>query len=113
MCLLRGQIHLRLSSTQLAKECFLEALSLDVRCYDAFVALVGGEMMGVEEGQPINDLASTSSQLKRPSSSEWDTIQGLCYQDQTEECADFIRMMYTVRLKKVRARVDLFIRSRS
>lgn len=51
MCLLRGQIHLRLSSTQQAKECFLEALSLDVRCYDAFAALVGGEMMGVEEGE--------------------------------------------------------------
>jgi hypothetical protein len=50
MCLLRGQIHLRLSSTLQAKESFLEALSLDVRCYDAFQALVGGEMMGVEEG---------------------------------------------------------------
>lgn len=41
---------MRLSSTQQAKECYLEALSLDVRCYDAFVALVGGEMMTVEEG---------------------------------------------------------------
>lgn len=50
MCLLRGQIHLRLSSTLQAKESFLEALSLDVRCYDAFNALVAGEMMGVEEG---------------------------------------------------------------
>jgi anaphase-promoting complex subunit 6 len=81
MCLLRGQIHLRLSSASQAKESFLEALSLDVRCYDAFQALVGGEMMTVEE--------------------EWDTIQGLCYAEQTEECAEFIRMMYTIRLKKV------------
>ena len=51
MCLLRGQIHLRLSSATQAKESFLEALSLDVRCYDAFSALVGGEMMTVEEGE--------------------------------------------------------------
>lgn len=51
MCLLRGQIHLRLSSAAQAKESFLEALSLDVRCYDAFSALVGGEMMNVEEGE--------------------------------------------------------------
>lgn len=50
MCLLRGQIHLRLSNTQEAKQAFLEALSLDVRCYDAFQALVGGEMMSVDEG---------------------------------------------------------------
>ena len=32
---------------------------------------------------------------------EWDTIQSLCYKEQTDECAEFIRMMYTVRLKKV------------
>jgi hypothetical protein len=32
---------------------------------------------------------------------EWDTIQSLCYREQTDECAEFIRMMYTVRLKKV------------
>ena len=34
---------------------------------------------------------------------EWETIQSLCYREQTDECAEFIRMMYTVRLKKVSA----------
>lgn len=33
---------------------------------------------------------------------EWEFIQGLQYQAQTGEDADFVRMMYTVRLKKVR-----------
>ncbi|CED84346.1 Anaphase-promoting complex (APC), Cdc16 subunit [Phaffia rhodozyma] len=79
-CLLRGQIHLRLSATARAKECFVEALSLDVRCYDAFVALVDGQMMGVEE--------------------EWDFIQNLCYREQSDDLSEFIQMMYTIRLKK-------------
>lgn len=33
---------------------------------------------------------------------EWDFIQSLPYHAQTEQDAEFIRMMYTVRLKKVR-----------
>lgn len=32
---------------------------------------------------------------------EWNFIQGLAYQAQTGDDADFVRMMYTVRLKKV------------
>jgi hypothetical protein len=120
MCLLRGQIQLRLSSSLQAKESFLEALSLDVRCYDAFQALVGGEMMGVEEGEsalriscfpllPFRLFARIeliSASLSRFSSGsfllEWDMIQSLCYKEQTEECAEFIKMIYMTRLKKVR-----------
>ena len=41
---------LKLSRTQAAKECFMEALALDVKCYDAFEQLVNGEMMTVDEG---------------------------------------------------------------
>lgn len=33
---------------------------------------------------------------------EWEFIQGLEYRAQTGDDADFVRMMYTVRLKKVR-----------
>lgn len=50
MCFLRGTIHLQLGATELAKAAFVEALALEVRCYDAFLALVGGEMMSVDEG---------------------------------------------------------------
>lgn len=82
MCHLRGLIHLHLNASVKAKECFLEALSLDVKCYESFESLVDGNMLMVDE--------------------EWDFIQGLKYQEQTEEDAEFIRMAYTVRLKKVR-----------
>ena len=43
-------VQLHLNSIDRAKECFLEALSLDVKCYDSFEALVNGSMMDVNEG---------------------------------------------------------------
>ena len=52
MCHLRGQLHLRLSSMQLAKESLIEALVIDVKNYDAFRELVEGGMMSSNEGMP-------------------------------------------------------------
>ncbi|GAA5828340.1 hypothetical protein JCM11251_006205 [Rhodosporidiobolus azoricus] len=86
---LRGLIHLHLKATDLAKEAFMEALSRDVKCFEAFEMLVGGEMMSGEE--------------------EWEFIQGLPFHAQTEEDAEFIRMMYTVRLKKLSHSNDMSI----
>lgn len=34
-----------------AKECYMEALVLDVKCYDSFDKLIGAEMMTTDEGQ--------------------------------------------------------------
>lgn len=51
MCHLRGMVQLHLNAVDRAKECFLEALSLDVKCYESFEQLVGGNMMDIEEGQ--------------------------------------------------------------
>jgi hypothetical protein len=50
MCNLRGLLMLKLNRGDQAKACFMEALALDVKCYDAFEQLVGGEMMTLEEG---------------------------------------------------------------
>ena len=41
---------LKLNRGDQAKSCFIEALTLDVKCYDAFNQLVGGEMMTPDEG---------------------------------------------------------------
>lgn len=51
MCFLRGVLHLRLSSMALAKECFVEALVIDVKNYDAFREIVEGQMMTAAEGE--------------------------------------------------------------
>lgn len=51
MCHLRGILMLKLNRTARAKDCFMEALALDVKCYDAFEMLIGGELMTIDEGQ--------------------------------------------------------------
>ena len=52
MCHLRGVIQLHLNAADSAKECFLEALAIDVKCYESFETLVAGNMMDVNEGEP-------------------------------------------------------------
>ncbi|KAL4062109.1 hypothetical protein V8B97DRAFT_2041620 [Scleroderma yunnanense] len=80
MCHLRGLLMLKLNRGDQAKSCFMEALTLDVKCYDAFSQLVDGEMMAPDE--------------------EWEFVQGLAYKQQTHDDADFIQLMYTSRLRK-------------
>ena len=50
MCHLRGLVMLKLNRSDQAKQCFLEALALDVKCYDSFEQLINGEMMSADEG---------------------------------------------------------------
>ncbi|KAF9466498.1 TPR-like protein [Collybia nuda] len=80
MCHLRGILMLKLNRGDQAKQCFMEALALDVKCYDAFDQLVTGEMMTPDE--------------------EWEFVQGLSYTSQTPQDATFVQLMYTVRLRK-------------
>lgn len=40
-----------MGASDLAKEAFMEALSRDVKCFESFEVLVGGEMMTIEEGE--------------------------------------------------------------
>ncbi|GLB40557.1 putative anaphase-promoting complex, cyclosome, subunit 3 [Lyophyllum shimeji] len=80
MCHLRGVLMLKLNRGDQAKQCFMEALALDVKCYDAFEQLVTGEMMTPDE--------------------EWEFVQGLAYAQQTPQDAEFVRLIYTCRLRK-------------
>ena len=41
---------LKLNRGEQPKSCFIEALALDVKCYDAVKQLVSGEMMSPDEG---------------------------------------------------------------
>ena len=59
MCHLRGILMLKLNRGEQAKSCFIEALALDVKCYDAFNQLVGGEMMSPDEGMSTTPCACT------------------------------------------------------
>ncbi|KAI0078758.1 TPR-like protein [Panus rudis PR-1116 ss-1] len=80
MCHLRGLLMMKLNKSVQAKECFMEALSLDVKCYESFQQLIDTEMFTPEE--------------------EWEFVQSLAYKSQTPEDSEFIRLMYTSRLRK-------------
>lgn len=41
---------LKMNRGDQAKQCFMEALALDVKCYDAFEQLITGEMLSPDEG---------------------------------------------------------------
>ena len=44
-------LKLKLNRAESARECFMEALALDVKCYEAFDQLINGEMMTADEGK--------------------------------------------------------------
>ncbi len=50
MCHLRGIVMQKIGRVDQAKECFMEALGLDVKCYESFEKLVSTEMMTSDEG---------------------------------------------------------------
>lgn len=98
MCHLRGLLMLKLNRGDQAKACFMEALVLDVKCFEAFQQLVDGQMMSPDEGAYA--LATQCAYAHR--SEEWEFVQGLAYKEQTPEDADFMRIMYTSRLRKLK-----------
>jgi len=97
MCHLRGILMLKLNRGDQAKQCFMEALALDVKCYESFEQLMSGEMMTPDEGIfPTCVVYSEPGQL----SLEWEFIQGLAYSSQTPQDAQFVQLIYTARLRK-------------
>ncbi|KAJ1023222.1 hypothetical protein NDA16_003375 [Ustilago loliicola] len=83
---LRGQIHLRLEDLPRARDSFMAALALDVKNYEAFSALIDGEMLGTEE--------------------QWNFVQSLEYAAQAGDEPgalddyELIRLLYTTQLSK-------------
>lgn len=97
MCHTRGLLHLRLSSLERAKECFVEALVIDVKNYDAFRELVEGQMMSASEGEYHCQTGHNRADL----ASEWDFINNLAYRQQlAQDEADFVRLMYLSKCRK-------------
>ncbi|KAI9627983.1 hypothetical protein KEM48_011921 [Puccinia striiformis f. sp. tritici PST-130] len=74
-----------------AKLSFLESLAIDVKCYESFEALVGGNMLEPEEGNNSMGI-----------------YQSLSYHTQTPEDKLFIKSLYTVRLKKFEHKQEIF-----
>ena len=100
MCNLRGLLMLKLNRGDQAKHCFMEALALDVKCYEAFEHLVSGEMMTPEEGTSARSASVLPSIHLLPTIIEWEFVHSLPYSEQTPSDAEFIQSMYLSQLRK-------------
>ncbi|KAG2190667.1 hypothetical protein INT46_003905 [Mucor plumbeus] len=80
MCFARGKAYLLIKDIDKARECFKEALTVDVKCYDALEALVKYNMM--EE------------------KAEWEFVMTLPYEEHCGADSDYFRYLYGLKLKK-------------
>lgn len=79
LCFIRGQIYTKQNNLERAKECYKEAVLVDVKCYEAFDELVRNNML-----TPID---------------EWELLSSLDFSD-LDENAELVKLLYTSRLNK-------------
>lgn len=85
MCYLRGLVYAKQNAFDKAKDCYKQAVLIDVRCFEAFDQLMKNALMSPDE--------------------EWKFLESLDFQclssdgDEGQE-AHFVRMLYTTRLSK-------------
>ncbi|KAL8762728.1 MAG: hypothetical protein Q9184_001322 [Pyrenodesmia sp. 2 TL-2023] len=87
MCYLRGICFAKQNSYDRAKECYMDAVRIDVQCFEAFDQLMKNCLLSPDE--------------------EWDFLESLEFDnittdstDGSQEAAQFTRMLYTTRLSK-------------
>lgn len=81
MCFLRGIVFKNLHNIDVAKQCFKEALRIDVKCYDALDIMISNNMLTTSEEQEL--------------------INGLEFSKQLHgQDADFVKMLYQSKMKK-------------
>lgn len=87
MCYLRGLCYAKQNAFDRAKNCYKDAVRIDVQCFEAFDQLMKNKLMSPRE--------------------EWEFLESLDFDSITgsdgsssQEAADFTKMLYTTRLSK-------------
>jgi anaphase-promoting complex subunit 6 len=93
MCYLRGICYAKQNAFDRAKECYKDAVRIDVQCFEAFDQLMKNSLMSPDE--------------------EWAFLESLDFDsistednDVSQEAAQFAKMLYTTRLSKYKNPVD-------
>ncbi|KAH8196109.1 hypothetical protein TruAng_009736 [Truncatella angustata] len=90
MCFLRGICYAKQNAFDRAKECYKDAVRIDVQCFEAFQQLMKNSLMSPdEEWQFLESL-------------DFDSISVAGDASSSQEAAEFTRMLYTTRLSKYR-----------
>ncbi|RDL36368.1 TPR-like protein [Venustampulla echinocandica] len=88
MCFLRGQCYAKQNAFDRAKECYKDAVRIDVQCFEAFEQLMKNCLMSPdEEWQFLESL-------------DFDAISISDNPSSSQEAAEFTKMLYTTRLSK-------------
>ncbi|EEY17995.1 anaphase-promoting complex subunit cut9 [Verticillium alfalfae VaMs.102] len=90
MCYLRGICYAKQNAFDRAKECYKDAVKIDVQCFEAFQQLMSNSLLSPDE--------------------EWQFLETLDFDavsvpgdvSASQEAADFTKMLYTTRLSKYR-----------
>ncbi|KEY73366.1 hypothetical protein S7711_01480 [Stachybotrys chartarum IBT 7711] len=90
MCFLRGICYAKRNSFDLAKECYKDAVRIDVQCFEAFQQLMK------------NSLLSPDEEWQFLESLDFDSIHVQGDVSSSQEAADFTKMLYTTKLSKYR-----------
>lgn len=89
MCYLRGLCYAKQNAFDRAKECYKDAVRIDVLCFEAFDQLMKNSLLSPsEEWEFLDSLDFDSAATSDPSAST------------PQEAADFTKMLYTTRLSK-------------
>ncbi|CAG8952912.1 hypothetical protein HYFRA_00007626 [Hymenoscyphus fraxineus] len=88
MCFLRGLCYAKQNAFDRAKECYKDAVRIDVQCFEAFEQLMKNCLMSPDE--------------------EWEFLESLDFdaisisddKSSSQEAAEFTKMLYTTRLSK-------------
>ncbi|CAG9954193.1 unnamed protein product [Clonostachys rosea f. rosea IK726] len=90
MCFLRGICYAKQNAFDAAKECYKDAVRIDVQCFEAFQQLMK------------NSLLSPDEEWHFLESLNFDSVHVSGDDSASQEAADFTRMLYTTRLSKYR-----------
>ncbi|RGP72976.1 anaphase-promoting complex subunit 6 [Fusarium sporotrichioides] len=90
MCFLRGICYAKQNAFDRAKECYKDAVRIDVQCFEAFQQLMN------------NNLLSPDEEWQFLESLDFDSIHVSGDVSSSQQAADFTKMLYTTRLSKYR-----------
>ncbi|KAJ5014485.1 Anaphase-promoting complex subunit cut9 [Colletotrichum sp. SAR 10_99] len=90
MCYLRGICYAKQNAFDRAKECYKDAVKIDVQCFEAFQQLMN------------NSLLSPDEEWQFLESLDFDSISVSGDVSSSQEAAEFTKMLYTTRLSKYR-----------
>ncbi|UKZ70795.1 uncharacterized protein TrAtP1_011764 [Trichoderma atroviride] len=90
MCFLRGICYAKQNAFDRAKECYKDAVRIDVQCFEAFQQLMKNSLLSPDEEWQFLD------------SLDFDSIQLTGDPKSSQEAAEFTKMLYTTRLSKYR-----------